>query len=116
MHALGPVTRGQCCQAVAKLLGCNVYYAFELALLITCCPPPLLLNSLYVAACNNAEQVAMTASFCDSSLTRRSTLACFNQTVHRRKGLAGVGMAVCIATCLSWLSHCGVSGVTPPAG
>ncbi len=68
-------------QTVAELLGCDVYYALELALLIIWHAHPLLAN---VDCCSNAEQLVMTAAFCDSALTRNSTLACCHKTVHRR--------------------------------
>ncbi len=54
-------------QTVAELLGCDVYYALELASLITWHAHPLLAN---VDCCSNAEQLVMTAAFCDSALTR----------------------------------------------
>ncbi len=44
MLALDPATRGRCRQTVAELLGCNVHYAFELALLTICGALPLLLS------------------------------------------------------------------------
>lgn len=68
-------------QTVAELLGCDVYYALELALLIIWHAHPLLAK---VDCCSNAEQLVMTAAFCDSALTRNSTLACCHKTVHMR--------------------------------
>lgn len=68
MLALEPATRGRCCQTAAELLGYDACNAFELALLIRL---GCTFFTCWLLQAGNVEQ--LTAAFCDSSLTHRST-------------------------------------------